>query len=743
MRRRNVRPPEIAKTVRNRMYFMLFCMMVCLVILIGRVAYFKVVHGEEYEAQTKVQQINRYDTVITPNRGNIVDRNDQALAVSVAIYNVVLDSIVLSQNNEAAQDKTISTLCEYFPELDESTLRYYIEPVAVDSDEINLNNHWKYLVKGVEQNVKDELEALNLQGVYYEQTSRRAYPLEYIGSHAIGFIRGDTSWGLESYYNDYMSGEAGRSFILYEEGNSITYQDYDAQDGNTLVTTIDYMIQQFAEQAVAESQATWPSEKTVAIVMDPDTGEIFAMAESDSYDLNDPSIPLDMMDTEEDIALWEAMTEEERVAYLNSMWKCFTVSSTYEPGSVFKPIVVAAALEEGIISMDDTFYCGGSVTISGMEIGCHLASGHGTISVEEVLAQSCNMGMIQIAEEMGAELFYKYQKEFGFGEKTGIDITGETSASTLLHAESALGATELATSSFGQTFNATTIQIISSMAALINGGNIIEPHFVSHILDSDGNVVYENKNEVVRKVISEETSDALRLALKATVDHGTGTKIAIPGYSIGCKTGTGEQGDRNRDDLWALTHVAYFPAENPEYLVMGLMYMPEEYTDGVQSTAPLTKSIIENIIKYKNMEPTEDTTEVVTGDTTVTVIDYTDSLIYGVVTDLDAKGLTYSVVGTGNTVVNQIPKAGTSVSVGSEIILYVEKSVEDSGTIPVPSVVGMTYDEANSTLIDAGFTVIYSGSEYGVVTSQSPKYGISMAAGEPVELVFTLPETSE
>ncbi|WP_317853768.1 penicillin-binding transpeptidase domain-containing protein [Chakrabartyella piscis] len=744
MKQKKMRRPELQKSVKVRMYFMLACFIVCLIGLIGRVAYLKTVHGEEYEAQAKVQQINRYDTVITPNRGNIVDRNDQALAVSVAIYNVVLDPLVLSQNNATTQAETISTLCTYFPELQYDTLQYYISPVSEGSEEINLNNHWKYLVKGIEQDEKDELEALNLKGVYYEQTSRRAYPLSDIGAHAIGFIRGDTSWGLESYYNDYMSGETGRSFILYEQGNSITYQDYDAKDGSTLVTTIDYMMQQYAEQAVAESQEMWPCEKTVAIVMDPNTGEVFAMAESDPYDLNDPSTPLAMMDTEENIAIWEAMTTEEQVNYLNNMWKCFTVSSTYEPGSVFKPMVVAAALEEGIISMSDTFYCGGSVTISGMEIGCHLASGHGIIDVEEVLAQSCNMGMIQIAEEMGAEIFYEYQKEFGFGELTGIDIGGEASASSLLHSVSALGATELATSSFGQTFNATSIQIISAMAALINGGNIIEPHLVSHILDSSGNVVYENKNEVIRKVISEETSDTLRLALKATVDHGTGTKIAIPGYSIGCKTGTGEQGDRTRDDLWALTHIAYFPAENPEYLVMGLMYMPETYTDGVQSTAPLTKSIIENIIKYKNMEPTVDVLETTsTGDETVVLPDYTGSVTFDVVNDLDARGLTYTVVGTGNTVVNQIPKATTGVTRGSEIILYVEKAESDSGTIPVPNVIGKTYDEANEALVNAGFTVIYSGSELGVVTSQSPQYGISMSAGESVELVFELQYVEE
>lgn len=729
----------------GRFAFILFAFFAAFALMFGRVLYMKVVHGAEYEAAAKNQQINRYDITIPPNRGSILDRNNQVLAISTTVYNVALDSLQLAEVAELSpeeQEKTLTTLCEYFPELDYNTLKQYVT-INPETGELYMNNHWKYLVKGIERSVKEELEAMNLKGVYFEKSSKRSYPLNSSACHLVGFTRGDAQWGLEGYYNSYMEGTPGRSFILYNGADSVVHQDYDAKDGDTIITTIDYNIQKIAEEVVAETAAEWSAKNVAAMVMDPYTGEVYAMAESHSFDLNNPN---EIPEWETDITYtenWDQLSAEEQVNYLNTMWKNFCVSDTYEPGSIFKPMVVAAGLEEGVITPNSSFPCGGYTDIGGYRIYCHLRSGHGTINIEQIMAQSCNMGVIQIANLLGVDKFYEYQREFGFGDYTGIDLPGE--AAGLLHEKEAIGPTELATMSFGQTFNCTSIQVMAAFASLINGGNLVKPHVVSQIVDADGNVVMQNDTEVVRRVISEKTSSYMRTALKATVENGLAKKLQIDGYSIGCKTGTAEQGSRTNDDLWALSNMSYFPAENPKYIVFTVINQPSDYVEGVQTPTPMTKKLIEGIIKYDNLEPTQPVEDEanLSQNKTVTVADYTDSVIFDVIGDLDGKELTYKVVGNGNTVVNQVPKGGTTVDVGSEVILYVQRSEEDTGTVSVPNVVGKNYEQAETTLTNAGFTVAFEGDQSGTVTAQDPKYGVSVAKGSEVMLTLEIPEKTD
>ena len=729
----------------GRFAFILFAFFAAFALMFGRVLYMKVVHGAEYEAAAKNQQINRYDITIPPNRGSILDRNNQVLAISTTVYNVALDSLQLAEVAELSpeeQEKTLTTLCEYFPELDYNTLKQYVT-INPETGELYMNNHWKYLVKGIERSVKEELEAMNLKGVYFEKSSKRSYPLNSSACHLVGFTRGDAQWGLEGYYNSYMEGTPGRSFILYNGADSVVHQDYDAKDGDTIITTIDYNIQKIAEEVVAETAAEWSAKNVAAMVMDPYTGEVYAMAESHSFDLNNPNeIPEWETDTKY-TENWDQLSSEEQLEYLNTMWKNFCVSDTYEPGSIFKPMLVAAALEEGVITPNSSFQCNGYTDIGGYRIKCHLVSGHGNINVEQIMAQSCNMGVIQIANLLGADKFYEYQREFGFGDYTGIDLPGE--AAGQLHSKESIGPTELATMSFGQTFNCTSIQVIAAFSSLINGGNLVKPHVVSQIVDADGNVVLENDTEVVRRVISEKTSAYMRTALKATVENGLAKKLQIDGYSIGCKTGTAEQGSRTNDDLWALSNMFYFPAENPKYIVFTVINQPSDYVEGVQTPTPMTKKLIEGIIKYDNMEPTQPVEDEanLSQNKTVTVADYTDSVIFDVIGDLDGKELTYKVVGNGNTVVNQVPKGGTTVDVGSEVILYVQRSEEDTGTVSVPNVVGKNYEQAETTLTNAGFTVAFEGDQSGTVTAQDPKYGVSVAKGSEVMLTLEIPEKTD
>lgn len=726
----------------GRFAFILFAFFAAFALMFGRVLYMKVVHGAEYEAAAKNQQINRYDITIPPNRGSILDRNNQVLAISTTVYNVALDSLQLAEVAELSpeeQEKTLTTLCEYFPELDYNTLKQYVT-INPETGELYMNNHWKYLVKGIERSVKEELEAMNLKGVYFEKSSKRSYPLNSSACHLVGFTRGDAQWGLEGYYNSYMEGTPGRSFILYNGADSVVHQDYDAKDGDTIITTIDYNIQKIAEEVVAETAAEWSAKNVAAMVMDPYTGEVYAMAESHSFDLNNPNeIPEWETDTKY-TENWDQLSSEEQLEYLNTMWKNFCVSDTYEPGSIFKPMLVAAALEEGVITPNSSFQCNGYTDIGGYRIKCQLVSGHGNINVEQIMAQSCNMGVIQIANLLGADKFYEYQREFGFGDYTGIDLPGE--AAGQLHSKESIGPTELATMSFGQTFNCTSIQVIAAFSSLINGGNLVKPHVVSQIVDADGNVVLQNDTEVVRRVISEKTSAYMRTALKATVENGLAKKLQIDGYSIGCKTGTAEQGSRTNDDLWALSNMSYFPAENPKYIVFTVINQPSDYVEGVQTPTPMTKKLIEGIIKYDNLEPTQPVEDEanLSQNKTVTVADYTDSVIFDVIGDLDGKELTYKVVGNGNTVVNQVPKGGTTVDVGSEVILYVQRSEEDTGTVSVPNVVGKNYEQAETTLTNAGFTVAFEGDQSGTVTAQDPKYGVSVAKGSEVMLTLEIPE---
>lgn len=729
----------------GRFAFILFAFFAAFALMFGRVLYMKVVHGAEYEAAAKNQQINRYDITIPPNRGSILDRNNQVLAISTTVYNVALDSLQLAevaQQYPEEQEKTLTTLCEYFPELDYNTLKQYVT-VNPETGELYMNNHWKYLVKGIERSVKEELEAMDLKGVYFEKSSQRSYPLNSSACHLVGFTRGDAQWGLEGYYNSYMEGTPGRSFILYNGADSVVHQDYDAKDGDTIITTIDYNIQKIAEEVVAETAAEWPAKNVAAMVMDPYTGEIYAMAESHSFDLNNPNeIPEWETDTKY-TENWDQLSSEEQLEYLNTMWKNFCVSDTYEPGSIFKPMLVAAALEEGVITPNSSFQCNGYTDIGGYRIKCHLVSGHGNINVEQIMAQSCNMGVIQIANLLGADKFYEYQREFGFGDYTGIDLPGE--AAGQLHSKESIGPTELATMSFGQTFNCTSIQVIAAFSSLINGGNLVKPHVVSQIVDADGNVVLENDTEVVRRVISEKTSAYMRTALKATVENGLAKKLEIDGYSIGCKTGTAQQGSRETNDLWTLSNMSYFPAENPKYIVFTVINQPSDYVEGVQTPTPMTKKLIEGIIKYDNLEPTQPVEDEanLSQNKTVTVADYTDSVIFDVIGDLDGKELTYKVVGNGNTVVNQVPKGGTTVDVGSEVILYVQRSEEDTGTVSVPNVVGKNYEQAETTLTNAGFTVAFEGDQSGTVTAQDPKYGVSVAKGSEVMLTLEIPEKTD
>ncbi len=705
-------------------------------LLIARIAYLKVVKGEEYENAAKTQQTEGYDTTIVANRGSIVDRNNQAFAVSTRVYDLALDVRVLVEYYDAKeQEKTISTLASIdYLGLDYNTLKSYI--VTDENGVPAADTHWKVLAKKLTREQKEEIEAMDLKGVVFGADTKRSYPLGTIGSDVIGFIRGDSSWGIENKYDSVLSGVNGREFKTYDGGSTAVVETIDAKDGATVVTTLDYNIQQYAEQAVAEAVAEYQPEHAAILVMNPNTGEVYAMADSPTFDSNTPSDPTTVNTSEEFATQWAAMTDEEQLEYLTESWKNFNITNTFEPGSIYKPMVVAAALEEGIISENDTFVCNGSKTVYDREISCWQQSGHGTQTVEDVLANSCNVAMMDIGEKMGVSLFYKYQKDFGFGEKTGIDLPGEESAANLMFAENAIGPVELATMSFGQSFNCTAIQVLTAFSAVINGGNLMQPYVVSQIIDSDGEIIYEKTPTLVRKVISEETSNTVRKYLQAVIDTGTGKKAKIEGYAIGGKTGTAQQAIR-ANEQYTVTFVGFLPVDNPEIIAIAILDRPAGYTEGSTSAAPMLKGLLENIIKYLGIPKTEAVDEnSEAAANTIVLDDLTQYSTNDAIMYLSMKGLNYQVVGEGSVVTSSVPHAGTEVAEDSTVIVYVTKGPNDDNMTQTPNVMGRTYDEAVGALMEAGLSPVVNGDENGVVVSQSPQKGEYVNNGSEVTITL-------
>ena len=664
----------------------------------------KYVSGKDYENQAIYNQVNsKQDKIINPNRGAILDRNKLRLAMSSTVYNVVLDVRNYDKLKDEEKNEIINALTEKAG-IEKSE---FDEIVKKDSDGKLVNDtNYKIIQKQLEYKNGQEIKNMSLKCVYLEEDTKRIYPNNSLAAQTIGFIRGDSSWGLESYYNDVMTGVPGRSFMTYEADNRITQRDERPQEGYSLVTTLDQTIQQYAEKAVKAAYYEHNAENTSAIVMNPQTGEILAMASYPTFDLNSPN-KLSLLEKDDYKKLWEQMPAEKQSEVSLRSWRNFNISDTFEPGSIFKPIVVAAALEEGAIKETDTYFCGGQKVYGKDTIRCHKLSGHGAQTVEQVLANSCNVGMMDIVSKLGPEKFLKYQKAFGYGQKTGIDLPGEASAEKLMYSLDQLkGNVYLATSSFGQGFNATAIQSMNAFAATINGGNLMKPYVVSQIIDKDGNIIEEHTPKVVNKVISQDTSDYLRKALESVItDTGTGKKAKIDGYAIGGKTGTAQQGKRELN-IHTCSFIAYLPVENPEIMVGVFLHKPTPYIDGVSSPAPMLKEILLNIINYKAIPPSyeNDTNNSVSAKNNEIVVgDYVNKNLQDVIKDFNTNNVAFEIVGNGDVVYKQSPTPNNRIDKSSKIILFAKQSDTSKELVIVPNVVGMSSAQAKSLIEGQGF----------------------------------------
>ena len=562
-------------------------------------------NGEKYTKVVLDQQ--QYDSRVIPfRRGDIVDRNGTKLATSERVYNVILDVKAMLEKDEY-QEPTIKVLKDCFGIAEKD-----VEELIESSPESRYN----ILLKGVDYNTAKEFEAIdedeekhpNVKGIWLEEDYVRRYPYNSLASDVIGFSNADDvgTIGLEASYNAILNGVDGREYGYLEEGALLERTIKEAENGNTIVSTIDAELQKIVEKHILEFNETYKdnaekgngSLNTAVIIADPQSGEILAQASYPNFDLNKPR-DISAYYTEKEL---KKMKEEEKVEILNNLWRDFCVSDSYEPGSTAKPFTVAAGLETGKIRGNEVYTCGGSLVVAEdtEPINCHYTAGHGTQTIAQSIANSCNVAMMEMIKVIGAEDFYRYQSIFGFGAQTGIDLPGE--AEGILQDPELVGPVDLATNSFGQNFNVTMEQMVAGMSALINGGNYYEPHVVKQIQDENGNVIETKESVLKKRVISEQTSTMLKQYMKTVMEGtGTGASAAVEGYDIGGKTGTAEKYPRN-SGKHLLSFIGYAPQDDPEVLIYVVIDEPNtESQEDSSLVLNLARSIMEEAFPYMNI----------------------------------------------------------------------------------------------------------------------------------------------
>lgn len=607
--------------MRDKLVIVLGVFLLCFVVVIINMTRYSVGKGKQYEKQVLSQQ--KYDSVTLPyQRGDIVDCKNTVLATSTKVYNLILEpkNIIADQDKKEA---TIEALMTYFS-LDPETIDKYL------SDGKSL---YKVAKKGLSfeeiqpfQEFLTTKEGEKVVGIWFEEEYERYYPYDSLACHVLGFTtRGNVGiGGVEQYYSDELNGIDGRSYGYLSSDLTLERTVIEPTNGNTLVLTLDANLQNMVEDKIAEFEHNVGAKNTSVLIMDPNTGEILVMANSNGYNLNEPyaneaiypildeKVPGEVNEvTEEEKVAFdaqiEAMTQEEKIEILNSrVWRNFAVSDTFEPGSTFKAVTMSGAIEEGIVKDGDTFYCDGGEVIAGKHIRCAKREGHGQLSLGFGIAYSCNDVLMEVAKRMGRDLFAKYQTVFCFGQKTNIDLPGEAVTAGLVYSAENLNEVELATSSFGQSLNCSMIQMACAYASIINGGNYYEPHMVKQILDSNGKVVKNISPVLVKKTISESTSELMRSYLELTVTSGTGYRIQTEGYEIGGKTGTAQKVPY-KDGKYLVSFIGFVPVNNPQFLIYVIVDEPNVPEQGRSYDALfLTRSILDEILPYMNVYQTQD-----------------------------------------------------------------------------------------------------------------------------------------
>ena len=701
------------------------------VLLFTQLYHWQIAEHDELQSVAVRQQTLR--TTVEASRGTIYDRNGTILAMSASAENIFISPKEIIENDQD-QNLIAGGLAEILD----------LDPADILKKMEKTNSQYEELKKKADDELADKVrEFINendLKGVFIRPTSKRTYPKGTLASQVIGFTNDlGGAMGLEATYNDELTGENGMVVTARDrDGRSVLYQYdqyFDAENGCDLHTTLDTTIQYYLEKGVQELEARFGTGKgATGIVMDVNTGAVLAMASLPTYDLNAPGKVYNDFLTS---GMTEEQIEENMKDLLNKQWRSKAINDTYEPGSTFKTLTLAMALEENVVDLNTGFYCGGNTTIEGQKIWCSKRTGHGQQNLTQAFANSCNPAFINIGLRVGNAKFYQYMQDFGLLEKTGIDTTGE--ASGFANSEIKYSTLALACYAFGQNFNVTPVALLAAQCACVNGGYLYTPYLVEEITDQDGNVVSRHDATPIRQVISAETSALVRDIMEYEVTTGTGKNGQVAGYRIGGKTGTADKVGGNV----IVSFVCFAPADDPQVMMLLTLDEPNKWTgtyvSGGNMVAPVASSVMGEILPYLGIEPSYTAEELVGADKTV-------PNVVGLSKDaaaerLSANGFSFRTVGSGDTVTDQTPAGGAIVPNSAEIILYLgaEKSTDKC---IVPNVVGDSAATANQKIVNAGLIMGVSGATNASSStvraiSQSIAAGTEVEAGTVVRVQFS------
>lgn len=588
-------PKRFKRFMKMKLMFVFLLITGVMCVLIGRLVYLNNTDGERYKKSVLLQQTTVSST-LPYQRGSILDRNKSVLAISKKVYNVILDpKVLLTDKNNV--ETTLDAIVQVFPELKKEDMKKLLDEKP--------DNSYTVLLKKQEYDRKAQFEQLKseskkIKGVWFEEEYERTYPYGALASHVIGYTSaGDVgTWGIEQYYNTMLNGTNGRIYGYYDPQLNLESKVKEPTNGLTIVSTIDLYVQQLVEQHIERYMNEIGANNIGVIVANPNNGEIYAMASNNGFDLNDP---FDLTSYYSDVEI-ASMEEKDKLTALNKIWRNFCISDTYEPGSTFKPITVAAGLEENLVTPESTFLCNGYKMVADRRIRCNAT--HGTVTLAQALMKSCNPALMAIGDALGREKFREYQDRFGLGKKTGIDLPGE--ATGILMDVDKLNITELATSSFGQTSNVTMVQMVAAFSSLINGGHYYQPRVVKEIINDKGVVVDSKKPVILNETVSAKTSEFLREALFLTVDQGTAKPAKVQGYLVGGKTGTAQKFPRDAKK-YVVSFIGCVPADDPQiviYVVMDEIHDEEKKASSTQATT-LTSQILKDILPALGVYPKE------------------------------------------------------------------------------------------------------------------------------------------
>lgn len=709
-------PKESSTTTKNRLVILLVGIVLIFIVLIIRLGYIQVVQAGELQEKALGQWTR--NLTVTAKRGEITDRNGQVLAQSASAWTIVITPSRISDERAAEVAMKLAEVLE----MDETTIA---EKIADKTKQQHI------IKRQVRREVGEKVVALKLPGVSRAEDTIRAYPMGTLLSQVIGFtdVSGQGQTGVELSYDKYLKGVNGK--VVTETANGGVEMPYNAdvyvapEDGQDIVLTIDYIIQSIAEKASREALEVNMAKGVQTIVMDVNTGEILAMVNLPDFDLNNPP-----------------RTDME---LLNQLTRNKAMSDAYEPGSTFKILTTAAALESGATNINAGFNCTGSIIVDGDKIRCWrtgLPHGHQTLT--EAMMNSCNPVFVQLALSMGRDTFYSYLSDFGIGQKTGVDMRGESTGQVI--SIKYVKDVDLARVGFGQSVSVTPLQLITAACATVNGGNLMQPYIVKAITSDDGEIVQSNEPKVVSNPISQATSDIMREMLEATVSDGGGRNAYIPGYRVGGKTGTAQKYDesgRIMSDVHVSSFIGFAPMDDPQIAVLFVVDEPGIRPDyGSTVAAPFAKDILENALKHLGVQPIyEDGEQALVGQM-VAVPDLTDMKAKDAMQVLQTNGLRWILDGLENEpIVEQSPVAGTVVPAESIVVIYTlaqeEEAPSDAQTVIVPDVTNMSIVEANRLLRHAGLEMGIKGS--GLAVSQSPQAGTQVKGGSKISVEFEEP----